>query len=100
MLARLAEAGRLELRIEGTEKLKGPLGEYDTVRILAVMPFKGLFLNEGNIRIWATNDAARIPVLMKAKVVIGSISATLTGAEGAALQVKPHAAPPPQEDPH
>ena len=80
---------KLELRIEGTERLKGPLGEFDTVRILAIMPFKGLFLNEGNIRVWVTNDAARVPVLMKAKVIIGSISATLTGVEGVTLAAKP-----------
>jgi uncharacterized protein DUF3108 len=80
---------RLELRIEGTERLKGPLGEFDTIRILAVMPFRGLFLNEGNIRVWVTNDAARIPVLMKAKVLIGSVSATLTKVEGVTLTAKP-----------
>ena len=80
---------RLELRIEGTERLKGPLGEFDTTRILAVMPFRGLFLNEGNIRVWVTNDAARIPVLMKAKVIIGSVSATLTKVEGIALTARP-----------
>lgn len=80
---------RLELRVEGTERLKGPLGEFDTVRILAIMPFRGLFLNEGNIRIWVTNDAARVPVLMRAKVVIGSVNATLTGAEGVTLTAKP-----------
>ncbi|MEK6549259.1 MAG: DUF3108 domain-containing protein [Nitrospirota bacterium] len=80
---------RLELRVEGTERLKGPLGEFDTVRILAIMPFRGLFMNEGNIRVWITNDAARVPVLMKAKVIIGSITATLTGAEGVTLTAKP-----------
>jgi len=80
---------RLELRIEGTERLKGPLGEFDTIRILAIMPFKGLFMNEGNIRVWVTNDAARVPVLMKAKVIIGSVTATLTGAEGVTLTAKP-----------
>jgi len=78
---------KLELRIEGMERLKGPLGEFDTIRILAIMPFRGLFLNEGNIRVWVTNDALRIPVLMKAKVVIGSVNATLTGVEGVTLAV-------------
>ena len=53
------------------------------------MPFKGLFLNEGNIRVWVTNDAARIPVLMKAKVIIGSISATLNKVEGVTLTAHP-----------
>jgi len=76
---------RLELRVEGTERMKTPLGEVDTVRILAIMPFKGLFMNEGNIRIWVTNDAARIPVFMKAKVIIGSVTAALTSVEGTTL---------------
>ena len=76
---------RLELRVEGTERMKTPLGEVDTVRILAIMPFKGLFMNEGNIRIWVTNDAARIPVFMKAKVMIGSVTAALTSVEGTTL---------------
>lgn len=80
---------RLDLRVEGTERLKSPLGEFDTIRILAIMPFKGLFMNEGNIRIWVTNDAARVPVLMKAKVIIGSVTATLTGVEGVTLAAKP-----------
>jgi len=80
---------RLELRVEGIEKIRGPLGECDTIRILAIMPFKGLFMNEGNIRVWVTNDAARVPVLMKAKVIIGSVTATLTGATGVTLAAKP-----------
>jgi len=80
---------RLELKIEGAERIKGSLGEFDTLRILAIMPFKGLFLNEGNIRVWVTNDAARIPVLMKSKVIIGSISATLTRVEGVTLTARP-----------
>jgi hypothetical protein len=80
---------RLELRVEGTEKVRGPLGEFDAIRILAIMPFKGLFLNEGNIRVWVTNDAARVPVLMKAKVVIGSVTATLSSAAGVTLTARP-----------
>jgi hypothetical protein len=68
----------LELRVEGFERMPSPLGEVDTVRVLAIMPFRGLFLNEGNIRVWFTKDRARVPILMRAKVVVGSISAMLT----------------------
>jgi len=39
--------------------------------------------------VWVTNDAARIPVLMKSKVIIGSISATLTRVEGITLTARP-----------
>ena len=75
----------MELRVEGFERMQSPLGEIEAIRVLAIMPFRGLFLNEGNIRVWFTNDAARVPILMRAKVTIGSISATLTSFEATAL---------------
>lgn len=68
---------RLEVQIEAVEKVKGPWGEVDALRVLAIMPFQGIFLNEGNIRVWLTNDARRLPVMMKAKVIIGSVVARL-----------------------
>ncbi|HET8579695.1 MAG TPA: DUF3108 domain-containing protein [Nitrospiraceae bacterium] len=68
---------RLEARIEGIEKIKGPWGQVEAVRVLAIMPFQGIFLNEGNIRVWVTNDARRVPVMMRAKVIIGSVVARL-----------------------
>lgn len=73
---------RLEVRVEAVEKVKGPWGEVETLRVLAIMPFQGIFLNEGNIRVWLTNDARRVPVMMKAKVVIGSIMARLVDGAG------------------
>jgi hypothetical protein len=68
---------RLETRIEGVERLNGPWGSAETVRVLVVVPFQGIFLNEGNLRVWITNDTRRLPVMMKAKVIIGSIVAKL-----------------------
>ncbi|MEP6935616.1 MAG: DUF3108 domain-containing protein, partial [Nitrospirota bacterium] len=68
---------KVDVRVEEIETLSGPWGNLETARVLVVMPFQGLFLNQGNIRIWLTNDARRIPVRMKAKVIIGSIVADL-----------------------
>ena len=68
---------KVEVRVEGVETVSGPWGEVETARVLVVMPFQGLFLNQGNIRVWFTNDDRRIPVRMKARVVIGSIVADL-----------------------
>lgn len=73
---------RLELRVEGVEQMTAPWGDVETLRILAVMPFQGIFLNEGNIRVWLTNDARRIPVLMRAKVKVGAVTATLVEGTG------------------
>jgi len=66
---------QLEIRVEEVETIQGPWGTVETVRVLAVMPFQGIFLNEGNIRVWLTNDGRRVPVMMKAKVKIGSVVA-------------------------
>jgi Protein of unknown function (DUF3108) len=68
---------KLDVQVEEIETLSGPWGEVETARVLVIMPFQGLFLNKGNIRVWFTNDDRRIPVRMKAKVVIGSIVADL-----------------------
>lgn len=68
---------KIEVVAEALERLNGAWGEGETIRLLVIMPFQGLFLNEGNIRLWVTNDARRLPVMMQAKVIIGSIVAKL-----------------------
>lgn len=68
---------KLEVRVEAIETLEGAWGKAETARILAIMPFQGIFLNQGNIRVWLTTDHRRVPVRMKAKVMIGSIVADL-----------------------
>lgn len=68
---------KLEVRVEGFERIEGAWGVRDAVRVLVIMPFQGIFLNEGNIRVWLSNDERRMPLLMKAKVVVGAVTATL-----------------------
>lgn len=69
----------VEVRVEDIEPVEGIWGKVDAARVLVVMPFQGLFLNQGNIRVWFTTDGRKIPVRMKAKVIIGSIVADLVG---------------------
>ncbi len=71
---------RVEVRVEGTDRVRAPWGEVEAIRVLVIMPFQGIFLNEGNIRVWLTRDTRRIPVMMKAKVIIGSVVARLVEA--------------------
>ena len=78
---------KLDVLVEGIETISGPWGEVETARVLVVMPFQGLFLNQGNIRVWFTNDDRRIPVRMKAKVIIGSIVADLVSGLQAASPI-------------
>ena len=67
----------VEVRVEGIETIEGTWGQAETVRVLVIMPFHGLFMNQGNIRVWVTMDERRTPLRMKAKVVLGSIVADL-----------------------
>jgi len=67
----------VEVRVEGLETIEGTWGQAETVRVLVIMPFHGLFMNQGNIRVWVTADERRTPLRMKAKVVLGSIVADL-----------------------
>jgi hypothetical protein len=67
----------VEVRVEDIETIEGAWGKAETVRVLVIMPFQGLFMNQGNVRVWVTTDERRIPLRMKAKVVLGSIVADL-----------------------
>jgi hypothetical protein len=77
---------RLEVRVEGFEKVPSPWGEVEAVRVLALMPFQGIFMNQGNVRVWLTNDVRHVPLMMKAKVVVGSVVARLVDASGTLLR--------------
>ncbi len=68
---------KMDVRVEALETLTGSWGKRQTARVVVIMPFQGIFLNEGNIRVWFTTDERRVPVRMKAKVIIGSIVAEL-----------------------
>jgi hypothetical protein len=39
------------VKVEAIEVMKVTWGEKETIRVLVMMPFKGIFLNEGNIQI-------------------------------------------------
>jgi len=68
----------LEIRVLKKERIKVPAGEFDCTVVEPVMRGAGLFSQKGQLTVWLSDDEARIPVLMKSKVVIGSISAVLT----------------------
>ena len=68
---------QVEVRVENIETLEGAWGRAETAQVVVIMPFKGLFINKGNIRVWFTTDERRLPVRMKAKVIIGAIVADL-----------------------
>lgn len=68
-----------EVQVLRREELVTPLGKFKTVVIKPIMKFQGIFARTGDMFIWLTDDDRRIPVQMKSKVRIGSITATLVG---------------------
>ena len=79
---------KLNVRVEEVESIEGSWGKSETARVIVIMPFQGIFLNKGNIKVWFTTDERRIPLRMKAKVIIGSIVADLVGGIPALAQAK------------
>lgn len=68
----------LEIKVLRKERVEVPVGRFDCLVVEPVMRGAGLFSHQGRLTVWLTDDAARIPVLMKSKIMVGSISAVLT----------------------
>jgi hypothetical protein len=72
---------KLEIQILGRETLKTALGKIPTVKVKAIVQFEGVLWDKGDLYLWLTDDSRHIPVVMNGKIVIGSITATLTQVE-------------------
>ncbi|MBA4374048.1 MAG: DUF3108 domain-containing protein [Thermodesulfovibrio sp.] len=70
-----------EVQVLRKERIEGPEGEVDTLVIKPIMKSEGIFYQKGEILIWISDDDKKIPLRMKSKVKIGSVTATLTGGE-------------------
>jgi hypothetical protein len=67
----------LEVKIIGRERVKVPAGEFDCIVVEPLLKAGGVFKKNGRLVIWLTDDERRMPVLMKSKVTIGSVSVKL-----------------------
>lgn len=68
-----------EVQIVRRETIKIPLGTFKTILVKPLLKSEGIFARTGDMHIWITDDERRIPIRMKSKVVVGSISVTLVG---------------------
>ena len=67
----------LEVRVIGRDRVHVPAGTFDCVIVEPVLRAGGIFKHNGRLLIWLSADERRWPVLMKSKVMIGSISVVL-----------------------
>jgi len=68
----------MEVRVHKKERVEVPAGKFDCILVEPVLKSEGVFKSKGSIHVWLTDDERRIPVLVKSKVPIGSISVSLT----------------------
>ena len=69
---------KLEVKILREETIKVEAGSFDCLVVEPLTSSVGVFKHEGRLTVWLTNDRLKMPVLMKSKVLVGSISAELT----------------------
>jgi hypothetical protein len=64
----------VKVRVIGRETIRVPAGTFRTIVIQPVIKAKGIFSEQGEARIWLSDDAQRIMVQMKTKTKIGSLN--------------------------
>jgi hypothetical protein len=72
---------KLKVICHKKETINTALGKKNCLVIEPVIQGDGLFKAKGKLTIWLTDDAERLPVLMKSEIAIGSIKASLIGAK-------------------
>lgn len=72
----------LGVKVHRRETIEVEAGKFKCIVIEPLVVKGGLFKNEGNIFIWLTDDARKIPVKVATKILIGYVGAELTGYSG------------------
>ncbi len=68
----------LEINILKKETITVKAGTFDCIVVEPLQKGVGIFKNEGKLKVWLTDDRLKMPVQMKSKVIVGSITAELT----------------------
>jgi len=68
----------MEVKVHRKESIKVGAGKFDCVVVEPLLMTSGIFKHEGKLTVWLTDDRLKLPVLMKSRVLVGSISAELT----------------------
>jgi hypothetical protein len=72
----------LHAKVEGVEDITGAWGTKKALRVGITLPYTGIWLNSGKMDVWVTDDPGHVPLKVKAKMVIGSITAELIDGPG------------------
>ena len=67
----------LKVIVHGKERVEVEAGTWNCFKVEPVIEGEGLFKHEGKLTLYITDDANRIPILIKTKVPVGSIDVEL-----------------------
>ncbi len=67
----------IEVHTLGREKVKTPAGEFSAIKVRTRPLSEGVFQGKGEAFLWLTDDARKVPVLMKSTIKVGSFVFTL-----------------------
>lgn len=70
----------LIVKVLGKEKITVPAGTFQCLKVEPFLKFEGLFKHQGQLYIWVTDDQRKVPVLIRSKIIIGSIDIVLRDA--------------------
>jgi len=76
----------LEVQVLKRETVTVEAGTFDCLVVEPITQSVGLFKHEGQLKVWLTDDRLRMPVLMKSKILVGSIAVELTDYELGTLE--------------
>lgn len=68
----------LQVNVLRRERIDTIFGKTDCIVVQPMITEEGLFNHQGDLFVWFTDDARRVPVLMRASVPVGAIDARLT----------------------
>ncbi len=74
----------LDVKYKGKQTIEVEAGKFNCIVVEPLAKEGGLFKSEGKIHVWLTDDERRMPVLVMAKIIIGSIESELVEYRGIA----------------
>lgn len=69
---------RMEVKVTRKEKVSVSAGTFECLKVEPMTESVGVFKNSGAMTVWLTDDRVKMPVMMKSKIKVGSITAELT----------------------
>lgn len=76
------EVWPLKVRFVGIEEIKIRKGKFECLKFQPVVQEGRYFENDDDVEFWVTNDSNRIPVLVKAKIPVGTLKMHLVEWKG------------------